>query len=420
MGMKQTNEHIVIVGGGVIGIACAHYLSRAGAKITVIEKDALAGACSQGNCGYICASHILPLTEPDALWAGMRSLFNPRAAFRIKPQMRPALWRWLFEFARRCNQKQMLVAGAALKAILESSLAEYKQIVRDESLACEWEEKGLLYVFKTAAALAHFGKTDQFIAEHFGVSAKRLEGSELPDFDTAFKPGLAGAYHYPADASLRPDLLSAQWVERLRANGVEFIEECRLSEVRKNGSSVRALETSKGPIEADRFVFAVGAWSAKLAPLLGCRIPVEPGKGYSVTMKRPSVCPAHPMLLPEEKVGVSPFREGYRLGSMMEFAGFDRSIPTHRIDQLRHSAERYLVEPHTESILDTWYGWRPMTWDSLPIIGRAPNLENSYLATGHNMLGMAVASGTGLLLKELMQGENPHIDPEPYSPNRFM
>jgi len=105
---------------------------------------------------------------------------------------------------------------------------------------------------------------------------------------------------------------------------------------------------------------------------------------------------------------------------MMEFAGFDMSIPAPRIEQLRHSAEPYLVEPYTESILETWFGWRPMTWDSLPIIGQVPNLENSYLATGHNMLGMAIASGTGLLLKEIMLGERPHIDPEPYSPGRFV
>jgi len=418
--MKQTGDHIVIVGGGVIGIACAHYLSEAGAKVTVIEKEAMAGACSQGNCGYICASHILPLTEPDALWTGAKSLFNPKAAFRIKPQMRPALWRWLFEFARRCNHKQMLVAGKALKAILESSLSEYKRIVESEALDCDWEEKGLLYVFKTAAALEHFGKTDQFISEHFAVSANRIESDALPEMDAALKPGLAGAYHYPNDTSLRPDLLNSNWVERLRTNGVEFIERCQLRDVRKSGDRIEALETSKGLIEADGFVFAVGAWSAKLAPVLACRIPIEPGKGYSVTMARPSVCPSHPMLLPEEKVGVSPFKQGYRLGSMMEFAGFDTSIPPQRIEQLRRSAEPYLVEPHTEKVLDTWYGWRPMTWDSLPIIGRVPHLENAYLATGHNMLGMAIATASGLLLKELILGESPHIDPEPYSPERFM
>jgi len=417
--MSETSEHVVIVGGGVVGIACAHYLSEAGAKVTVIEKNTLAGACSQGNCGYICASHVLPLTEPDALWVGMKSLFNPRAAFRIKPQLRPELLRWLLEFAIRCNKKQMLRAGVGLKAILESSMSEYKQIIKEHSLACEWEEKGLLYVFKTASALDHFGKMDQFITEHFGVSADRIEGAALTELEPALKPGLAGAYHYKEDTSVRPDLLTSQWVARLRAKGVEFIENCSLDKIQKSNGSITSLETSKGEFKADRYVFAVGAWSSKLAPHLGCKIPVEPGKGYSVTMARPTVCPEHPMLLPEEKVGVSPFKEGYRLGSMMEFAGYDTTIPPHRIEQLRTSAEPYLHEPHTDTVLETWYGWRPMTWDSLPIIGQVPKIENSFLLTGHNMIGVAIASGSGLLLKEIMMGETPHIDPTPYSPMRF-
>lgn len=416
---NTTDGHVIIVGGGIVGIACAHYLSKSGMKVTVIEKDGMAGACSQGNCGYICASHILPLTEPEALWTGMKSLFNPKAAFRIKPSLRPALINWLLQFARRCNYKQMLVAGKALKAILESSMQEYNQLVEEENLACEWQKKGLLYVFQNESALNHFAQTDRFITEHFGVAATRIEGGDLTAFESALKPGLAGAYHYPNDASVRPDLLNSQWIERLRARGVEFIEQCSLTGVRKEGGRLKVLETSKGTLEADRYVFATGAWSAKLAPLLGCRIPIEPGKGYSVTMARPSVCPTHPMLLPEMKVGVSPFEKGYRLGSMMEFSGFDASIPARRIQQLRDSAEPYLIEPYADPVLETWYGWRPMTWDSLPIIGQVPNLANSFLATGHNMLGVATASATGLLLAELMQGKTPHIDPVPYSPDRF-
>lgn len=173
-------------------------------------------------------------------------------------------------------------------------------------------------------------------------------------------------------------------------------------------------------MEAENFIFATGAWSAKLAPLLACRIPVEPGKGYSITMTRPSVCPTYPMLFPEKRVGVSPFAEGYRLGSMMEFAGFDESIPGQRIQQLRRSAEDFLLEPYTDTILDTWYGWRPMTWDSLPILGPVPNLNKAYLATGHNMLGLATASASGRLMAELVTKTRPHIDPEPYSPGRFV
>jgi D-amino-acid dehydrogenase len=119
-------------------------------------------------------------------------------------------------------------------------------------------------------------------------------------------------------------------------------------------------------------------------------------------------------------VGVSPFDGGYRLGSMMEFAGFDDSIPERRIEQLRNSAKPYLVAPFTEGgEQQTWYGWRPMTWDSLPIIGRTPRLANAWLATGHNMLGLSLATATGKLIAEMIQERETHIDPTAFSPNRF-
>ncbi len=164
----------------------------------------------------------------------------------------------------------------------------------------------------------------------------------------------------------------------------------------------------------------MGAWSQHLGCSLGCPIPVEPGKGYSITMRRPEICPRHPILFPEHKVGVTPFEEGYRLGSMMEFVGFDDRIPAKRIQQLRDSAKPYLLDPYAEDpTAEEWFGWRPMTWDSLPIIGPVPRLKNAYLATGHNMLGLSLAPSTGRLLTELMIGEVPHIDPQPFSPSRF-
>ena len=125
------------------------------------------------------------------------------------------------------------------------------------------------------------------------------------------------------------------------------------------------------------------------------------------------------MLFPEHKVGVTPFEDGYRLGSMMEFTGFDTSIPERRIRQLRESAKPYLVEPFTEDVHERWYGWRPMTWDSLPIIGRTPQLTNAFLATGHNMLGLSLAPATGKLIAELMQDQPSHIDADAFSPARF-
>ena len=298
-------------------------------------------------------------------------------------------------------------------------MTEYRKMISEQTLGCEWHESGLLHVLETNSGMQDFAETDKLLADQFGILALRIEGDDLPEFDPAIKSGLAGAFYYEGDAFVRPDILNSNWSNRLRENGVTFVENCKLIGIIKKQGQVKSLQTSQGTLTADRFVFAVGAWSAQLSSHLECRIPVEPGKGYSVTMERPGVCPKFPMLFPEHNVGVTPFEHGYRLGSMMEFTGFDTSIPDRRISQLRESAKPYLVEPFTEKILDTWYGWRPMTWDSLPIIGRVPRLNNAYLATGHNMLGLSLAAGTGKLITEIIQEKTTHIDSMAFSPERF-
>ena len=417
---QNTAESVIIVGGGVVGIACAHYLSQAGFKVTVIDKGSIAAACSHSNCGYICPSHVSPLTEPGAIRVAIKSMFNSKSPFRVKPSLNPAVWKWMLQFARRCNFKQVLSAGKHLQTILDASLHEYSDLVVKHKLHCEWEQKGLLYVFRSEHAMEEFAETDRMLTEHFGVAASRISGEQLPRFDSGLQPGLVGAFHYPGDASVRPDLLNQSWTDQLKLNGVTFLEKCELREVKKEHGRVVGLTTSHVDLSADRFVFAMGAWSTHWARELECSIPIQPGKGYSVTLERPANCPSYPMLFPEEKVGVSPFEHGMRLGSMMEFVGYDSTIPPERIQQLRDSARPYLVASVDGEAQATWYGWRPMTWDSLPVIGPVPKLNNSYLATGHNMLGLSLAPSTGRLIAEMICSEKPHIDPTPYSPTRFL
>ena len=417
--MAAHPDDVLVVGAGIIGIACAHYLERAGYRVTVIDQGRIGRACSHGNCGHICASHVLPLTEPAALREGFISLFRRDAPFKVKPQLRASMLRWLWQFARRCNRQQMLKAARHQQAILESSRREYEALIAEYEIDSEWRQRGLLYVLLTARGMASFAAQDAMLRNEFGVGARRLEGEELPAFDTALRPGLAGAFHYEDDASVRPDALLQSWATSLRERGVRFEEERRLTAIRKAGSKVVGIDTDRGAMTADRYVVAAGAWSAKLADGLACRIPLEPGKGYSLTMSSPDRAPLHPMLFPEHRVGVTPFQDGFRLGSMFELAGFDTSVPPRRITQLVESARHYLVEPAGEQERETWFGWRPVSWDSLPIIGRVPGLDNAVLATGHHMLGMTMAPATGRLVAEILSGKTPHIDPAPFSPGRF-
>jgi D-amino-acid dehydrogenase len=416
----MAKDSVIVVGAGHIGIACAHYLHNDDYDVTVIDRSTVGGGCSHANCGFLVPSHVLPLTAPEAVWTGMKSLFQPEAAFRVKPQLRVELYRFMFEFGRRCTTRQMLRTGKVLQKILSASMVEFEKLLSDPAMNCDWQDNGMLFVFRNHDDLQEFGLTDAMLADEFGLTARLIDGADLAKFEPALLDDLAGAYFYKSDSHLRPDRLNTVWSEQLARNGVSFVEQCSVEAVETLESKVTGLLTTQGKMTADHYVFAAGAWSSHFADSLGCRIPVEPGKGYSVTMTQPEIMPTHPMLIPEKHIGITPFADGYRIASMMEFAGFDDSIPRARIQQLKDSAVPYLKTPEGPVELDAWYGWRPMTWDSLPIIGRVPRLSNALLATGHNMLGLSLAPMTGKAIADLLAERPTDLPLDALSPTRFL
>ena len=166
----MANHTAIVVGAGHIGIACAHYLQKDGYDVTVIDRSTVGGACSHANCGFLVPSHVLPLTAPEAVWTGMKSVFQPKAAFRVKPQLRVELYRWMFEFGRRCTKRQMLKAGNVLKEILDASMVEYRKLFSDPAMNCEWQDNGMLFVFRNEDGLEEFGRTDAMLADEFGLA----------------------------------------------------------------------------------------------------------------------------------------------------------------------------------------------------------------------------------------------------------
>jgi D-amino-acid dehydrogenase len=417
--MSSVAGTVIVVGGGVIGAACAHFLRRAGREVTLLDQGGFGSGCSHANCGLVCPSHVLPLAAPGAVRAGLAALLNPNGPLTIRPRFDPALWSWLYHFARRCNQHDMLEAGHAIQALLNSSRALYEQIIGEELLDCEWETRGLLFVLASPQGMEHYAETDRLMSQEFGVSAQRFDGDAVSTLEPALKPGLAGGFLYDRDAHLRPDRLLASWCQALVARGVVVRENCKVRGIVKERGRARAVLTEQGERSADAFVFATGALTPRWAGQLGCRIPIQPGKGYSITMPRPARCPSVPLIFDEHRVGVTPMRSGYRIGSTMEFAGYDTSLNRHRLELLKEAARRYLHEPFGEPVEEEWYGWRPMTYDGKPIIDRSPTLANVLIAAGHNMLGLSMAPGTGRLVAELLEGQKPHVDPTPYSVKRF-
>ena len=415
----MSDHQIAIVGGGVIGAACAYYLAKSGCNVTILERDRFGKACSHGNCGLIVPSHVLPLTEPGALKDGFQAFFSPDSPLRIRPGLNVGLWNWLIRFASRCNEKQMMRGAAALQPLLDCSEELYQELFGQEQLDCEYECQGVLYVYRTEKGMQAYEPTDRLLREKFNVASRWYDGNELTELEPALKGGLAGGWLYEHDAHLRPDRLLACWARLLKQLGVTVRESTQVTGLLSTAGQVKSLQTTRGDVVADKVVIAAGAWTPLLNRALRMKIPIQPGKGYSMTMPRPAKCPRMPLLLQEHRVAVTPMQSGYRLGSMMELVGYDESIDPRRIELLRTNSRHYLHEPDAEPVEERWTGFRPMTPDGLPIIGKAAPWKNVYLATGHNMLGLTLAPATGKLLAEQMTQNAPHLDLEPYSPSRF-
>ncbi len=412
---------VVIVGGGVVGCLSAYHLVKAGWRVTVLDRGTVGGGCSHGNCGYVCPSHVLPLAVPGAVWATTKTLFARNSPLKVRVGYALAHLGWFLGFARRCNRTDMMSSAVGIQALLNSSRTLFDDLLADEKLDVEWDTHGLLFVFRTPAAFAHYHETSHLLSDHFQMSGLRLEANELLRMEPSLKPdAVSGGYLYQSDAQLRPDVLMRGLCEKLTGYRVTFVEHCTVTGFVTEGGKAKAVATSQGEFPADAVVVAAGAWTPQLNRALGVKVPIIPGKGYSITVPRPANCPAYPLIFEEHRVAVSPFRTGLRVGSTMEFAGYDATMNRDRLKLLTDGAAAYLKEPIAPGPdAEEWWGWRPMIADGKPVIDRTPAMSNVIVAAGHGMLGLSMATGTGKLVAELLTGEPPHVDPAHYSFKRF-
>ncbi len=416
--MKRQPRHAVIIGAGVIGAACAYYLCRSGWDVTVIEKDHWGQGSSHGNCGLIVPSHVLPLNMPGVLWQGLQWMLKHDAPLYIKPRADLALGAWLLRFALRCNRRAMLQAAVARSAMLKGALDLFQNLIDKEALECNWEAKGVLYVFRSHKELESHRDIDALL-KSFGEAGQAMNQRALQEFEPTLRKDVAGAYLHEKSAHLRPDFLMRELKRVLLSAGVTILEQTMVTALKGEDGRVIKAMTDRGSVAGDEFVVATGAWTPFLARELGCRIPIQPGKGYSVTLPRPNPCPSRPCMLEEDRVVATPWSGGYRLGGTMEFTGYDESLDQRRLGALYRGAQRYFKHTKWGPVEEEWCGWRPMTFDGLPIIDRVPKWQNVMLAAGHNMLGISLAPGTGKLICELLNGQTPHLDPNPYRIGRF-
>jgi Glycine/D-amino acid oxidases (deaminating) len=417
--MNASRTDVLILGGGVIGLACALYLLKAGAGVRVLEQGTPGCGSSHGNCGTITPSHAPPLAMPGVIGVALRSMLSADAPLYLNPRFDGPRLRWLLGFARHCNWRDFARATTARAAILQRSRLLLAGLVRDEQLDCEFVEEGDLYVYRTAQRQAADARDHVAVLERLGIEVQRLRGDQVEAMEPALKPGVVGGLLHPGDARLRPDRYAAELARRVVELGGVIETGARIERFSTDTGRITLVHSSRGVFEGDRVVVALGAWSPLLARTLGLRLPMQPGKGYSLTYTRPVRVPRRALVLREPSVCVTTWNSGYRLGSTMEFSGYSEGLNRPRLEALRRGAASGLHEPEGPELLEEWWGWRPMSVDEVPIIGPSARWSNLLLATAHGMLGVSMSAATGELVASMLGGVASPIDAAPYAPARF-
>jgi D-amino-acid dehydrogenase len=248
-----------------------------------------------------------------------------------------------------------------------------------------------------------------------------MDAAAIAQLEPNMPADVSGGVFYPRDCHLSPQKLMA-WLEReLATMGCDFHWESDVEGIDARDGVVAAIRSRNGVIEADEVVLAGGVWSAQLGTHLGLHLPMQAGKGYSLTLPSPRKLPTACAILTEARVAVTPMESTLRFGGTMEMAGANESVTRARVDGIIQSACRYYPDFRPEDFADIepWHGLRPCAPDGMPYIGRSAKHKNVIVATGHAMMGVSLAPITGKLVGELATGEKPTLDLTLMSPARF-
>ena len=414
-------KHVLICGAGAIGLCCALFLRERGYQVTVIDRDSAGSdGCSFGNAGMIVPSHFTPLAAPGVIGLGLRWMLDPASPFYIRPRLDPALAAWIVHFVRAANRDHVNRAGPVLRDMLLASRELYEQLADSCGNAFGLVKRGLLMLCRTRAGLEQETRMARR-ARELDLPVEILSPARAAEIDPGIGMEISGAVFYPLDAHLDPRLLMRKLTELAIGAGVTVHWSTRLDAWRTVGARVVAAATSQGEMEADEFVVAAGVWSADTVRTLGCKLPLQAGKGYSFTLPNPAQLPRLCSVLSEAHVAVTPMGNSLRLGGTMELTGLDRSVSVRRTQAIAAAAAQYFPALRAQDITQVrpWAGLRPCSPDGLPYIGRFARYSNLCVAAGHAMLGISLAPITGQLVAQVLAGERPRIALEPLSPQRY-
>ncbi|WP_395731101.1 NAD(P)/FAD-dependent oxidoreductase [Prosthecobacter sp.] len=409
--------HVTILGAGVIGLSTALYCARRGMQVTIIDRSpAQRDGCSFGNAGMIVPSHFIPLAAPGMVSLGLKWMWNPESPFYIKPRLDTDLLTWGLHFWKAATKDRVSAAAPILRDLSLLSRQCFEDIGLDFGLV----KNGLLMLCKQQHTLEEEARMAAQ-ANALGIPAQVLDSKATAALDPGVTMDVCGSIYFPKDCHLPPARFIAALEAELQRLGVQFLWNTEITGFKTEGGSLKAVETSQGQVAGHEVVLCSGVWSSGLSQDLGLKLPMQAGKGYTLTLPSPRQLPELCTICTEARLAVTPMDGALRVGGTMEMAGIDETITHRRVRGITRAFPLYFpaFEENDFAEVKPWSGLRPVSPDGMPYIGRTRRWKNLTIATGHAMMGLSLAPATGKIVSDLIVGEKPPVALHLMSPDRF-
>ncbi|MDQ6761923.1 MAG: FAD-dependent oxidoreductase [Bacteroidota bacterium] len=414
------NESVIIVGGGITGLCTAYYLQKKGIHSAIIDSGNITDGCSFGNMGYLSPSHFIPLASPGVISEGLKHIFSNKSPFYIKPRLNVKFLQWGLQFYKNSTQAIVDKNAPHLNDLLQLSRRLMNEIRDDIGDVFDMQEIGCMMMCRSRQTYQHELQVAAN-AEKLGLKVVRLNAAQVQEMEPAVEVKVAGAVLFKDDAHIDPGKFMQAMKNYLEKNGTTFLLNTTVNGFIKKGNEVTGIITNKGEYNSNNIVLSAGSWLPEVAKMLGIKLLLEPGKGYSYTYDYVEKNIRYPAILVDARCAITPWKHKLRIGGTMEFSGINNKVLINRMQGIYNSVQSFypglkIDFPPKDKV---WTGLRPVTPDGLPYIGRNKDYKNLVIAGGHAMLGVSEAAGTGKIVTDLIAGANTEIDISAFYPGRF-
>jgi D-amino-acid dehydrogenase len=413
MSMSSQNN-VTVIGGGIIGLACAWELAKDGASVMVVESGGSTFGTSLANAGWISPSHVIPFAAPGMVQTGFKNLVGRTGAFAITPGAGSLLAPWTLKFARSCTDAHVDRCAPALKELLDTSINVIEGLTETTDLTRTNLPQWYVYTSDNAE---HDAEHEVELVNRYGVNAKQLDLQVSLESEPILKNSVKAIVEFSDDFGLDPGKLVDVYRRNCEAIGVAFREEkvTGLSSTNRNVTVATATDSWI----SDYVVLAAGVWSRELAKTIGENLPIMAAKGQSVTLPEVIEKPTRTLMLADQRIATNPLDWGLRMSTGFALtSNSDMSVNSNASEKLIATARQVLNLPERLEIRNELAGLRPASPDGMPYIGPLPKAPRVIAATGHGMLGLMMGPGTGKFVADMIAGRPVSRDVMKFSPAR--